>query len=221
MAAKMGRVVSVNVGQPRTVEFKGRTVTTAIFKVPLAGKVPLRGVNLRGDDQADRGVHGGPDRAVYAYASEDYAWWRERLARDLTPGTFGENLTTSEINVNGALIGERWRAGTAVLQVRSPRVPCSKLAVVMDDPVFVRTFARGLRFGAYMAIIAEGEIGAGDDVEIVFRPSHALTVSEMGKIVMFEPNRVHELLMVPELTESWREWAFEKTAERERGKASA
>jgi MOSC domain-containing protein YiiM len=124
-------IVSVNTGAVRTVERGGKRITTGIFKEPAAGRVRLRGVNLDGDDQADRGVHGGPDRAAYAYAAEDYDWWERELGRACAPGTFGENLTTRGIDVSGALIGERWRVGSAVVAVTSPRVPCYKLAMKM------------------------------------------------------------------------------------------
>src|SRR3954465_2533090 len=124
-----GVVESVNVGVPRPVQVGDHTVWTAIWKSPVEGRVPLRGVNLRGDDQADRTVHGGPDKAVYAYGSEDTAWWSEQLPRQLEPGTFGENLTTRGVDVSGAVIGERWAVGSTVLEVCQPRLPCFKLGL--------------------------------------------------------------------------------------------
>jgi MOSC domain-containing protein YiiM len=202
-------IVSVNVGAVRTVEHGGTHITTGIFKEPVSGRVRLRGVNLDGDDQADRGVHGGADRAAYAYASEDYDWWRGQLGRDCAPGTFGENLTTRGIDVSGALVGERWRVGSAVVQVTSPRVPCYKLAMKMDDPTFVRRFAAALRPGAYLSIVEEGDVAAGDGVEIVHRPGHALTLAEMVRIYFFERHRIGELVDIEELPEGWREWARE------------
>src|SRR5919205_1072755 len=124
----VARVISVNVGTPREVDTGRRIVRTAIWKHPVEGRVPVRGVNLAGDDQADRSVHGGPDKAVYAYAAEDTEWWERELGRQLGPGTFGENLTVRGLDVTGALIGERWRIGTALLEVTAPRIPCWKLA---------------------------------------------------------------------------------------------
>ncbi len=191
------------------MERGGELITTGIFKEPVAGRVRLRGVNLDGDDQADRTVHGGPDRALYAYASEDYDWWSGELGRACAPGTFGENLTTRGIDVNGALIGERWRVGSAVVQVTSPRVPCYKLAMKMNDPKFVRRFAAALRPGAYLAIVEEGDVAAGDGAEIVHRPTHALTLTEMTRIYFFERHRIGELVDVAELPASWRDWARE------------
>jgi MOSC domain-containing protein YiiM len=162
-------------------------------------------VNLSGDDQADRAVHGGPDRAVYAYAAEDYDWWNRELGRDLPPGTFGENLTIRGIDVNTALVGERWRIGTTILQVTTPRFPCYKLAMKMDDPKFVKRFGAALRLGTYLSIATEGTLESGDAIEIVHRPSHQLTIGEMSKIYLFERDRLRELL-VPDLPSEWAQW---------------
>ncbi len=202
-------IVSVNVGTVRTVERGGELITTGIFKEPVAGRVRLRGVNFDGDDQADRGVHGGRERAAYAYASEDYDWWSGELGRACAPGTFGENLTTRGIDVNGALIGERWRVGSAVVQVTSPRIPCYKLAMKMDDPKFVRRFAAAVRPGAYLAIVEEGDVAAGDDVEIVHRPTHTLTLAAMTRIYFFERHRIGEMLQADDLPAGWSDWARE------------
>jgi MOSC domain-containing protein YiiM len=204
-----GRVLSVNVSAVRSVEMRGKAVTTGIYKIPVAGRVPLRGVNLRGDDQADRNVHGGPDRAVYAYASEDYRWWEASLERKLDTGMFGENLTLADVDVSGALIGERWRVGEALLQVTAPRVPCFKLAHVMGDPGFIKRFAQALRPGAYLSIVDEGEIAAGDHVEIAVKPRHTLTIAQMTHIYFNERSRIAELL-VPELPDEWQIWVEEQ-----------
>jgi len=207
-----GSLVSVNAGAVRTVEHGNATITTGIFKEPASGRVRVRGVNLDGDDQADRAVHGGPDRSLYAYSSEDYDWWCGELGHACAPGAFGENLTTLGIDVSGALIGERWRVGSALAQVTSPRIPCYKLAMKMDDPKFVRRFADALRPGAYLAIVDEGDVAAGDRIEIVYRPVHAMTIAEMTRIYFFERDRIGELMDLEELPASWREWAREHTA---------
>ena len=198
-------ILSVNVGSVRTVRRGEEDVATAIFKEPVDGRVAVRGVNIAGDDQGDRSVHGGPVRAIYAYAAEDYAWWEGELGRKLAPGTFGENLTTQGFDVNEALIGERWSIGTTVLQITIPRVPCFKLAMRMDDPTFVKRFAAALRPGPYLTIVHEGELGQGDAIEVIHRPSHRITIAEMAKIYLFERDRLRELL-VPELPESLVEW---------------
>ena len=202
----MRRVHSVNVSAVKSVEYNGAHITTGIFKTPVTGRVSVGGVNVAGDDQADRTVHGGPERVIYAYAQEDYAWWGSQLDRPLDPGTFGENVTTEGVDVSDALIGERWRVGNCTLQVTSPRVPCYKLAMVMNDPVFVRTFSRALRPGAYLAIVEPGDVAACDPIEILSRPAHGLTVAGMADIYLFQRSRIGEFLDVPELPESWRDW---------------
>ena len=156
-----GTLLSINVSQIRHELHDGEIVATGIFKKPVDGRIPVRGVNLRGDDQADRENHGGPYRALYAYASEDYLWWEKQLSRSLTAGTFGENLTSRDIDVNGALIGERWSIGSTVVQVTSPRVPCYKLGMTMNDQGFVREFAQAARPGAYLSIVTEGRRRCG------------------------------------------------------------
>jgi MOSC domain-containing protein YiiM len=208
-ASIMGAVRSVNVSPVRIMQAGGEPVRTGIMKLPVNGRIAVRGVNLAGDEQADRRVHGGPDRALYVYASDDYAWWSERLGRSLAPGTFGENLTLDGIDVTGAKIGERWRIGTATLQVTSMRVPCFKLAAVMNDPGFVKAFADALRPGAYVRIVEEGDLAAGDPVTILSRPSHDLTIGEMTRLYLFDRANAGKMLDAPELPESWREWALE------------
>lgn len=201
-------VLSVNAGTVRTVRYDGKDVATGIFKEPLDGRVMVAGVNISGDDQADRSVHGGPDRALYAYAAEDYAWWSGELGRDLPPGTFGENLTTRGLDVNGALVGERWQIGSTVLQVTTPRFPCYKLAMKMGDPKFVKRFGVALRLGTYLSIVTEGALERGDAIEVVHRPAHGVTIGEMSKIYLFERHRLRELL-VPELPGEWTQWINE------------
>jgi len=207
--SRTGLVRSVNVSPVRTIQINREPVPTGIKKTPVMGPVAVRGVNLAGDEQGDRRVHGGPDRALYAYASDDYAWWADQLGRPLLPGTFGENLTLDGIDVTGAKIGEQWRIGTATLQVTAMRVPCFKLAAVMKDPGFVKAFAHALRPGAYLRIIEEGELAAGDSVTIVSRPSHDLTIGEMTRLYFFDRANVRKMLDAPELSESWRAWASE------------
>src|SRR5262245_28089746 len=120
MATTTGKVLSVNVGTAREFEYNGRPARSAIWKYPVVGRIAVRGVNLAGDDQADRQAHGGPDKAVYAYTVEDARWWEQQLGRSLAYGEFGENLTTEGIEVNEALVGERWQVGATVLEVSEP-----------------------------------------------------------------------------------------------------
>jgi MOSC domain-containing protein YiiM len=189
----MSRLVSVNVGVPRDVATRKRVIRTAIWKDPAPGRVPVAGVNLRGDDQADRTVHGGPDKAVYAYAQEDTAWWAERRGGDLGAAAFGENLTTSGLEVSGARIGERWAVGSTVLEVCQPRLPCFKLGLRHGDPRFPVEFSLASRPGAYLRIVEEGDVGAGDAIEVVERPDHDVTCALVSWVALHERDRAEEL----------------------------
>lgn len=205
-------IVSVNVGRPREVEYRGRRVKSSIWKSPVSGCVEVRGVNLDGDDQADREVHGGPDKAVYAYALEDARFWEDELGRPLEPGAFGENLTTSGIDLSRSLIGDRWQMGTATLQVSQPRSPCWKLGMKMDDPVFPKRFTRAGRPGAYLRIVEEGALAAGDGIRVVERPSHGVSVGDVFRIFSRDRREAGRLLSVPELSEDWKAWARSQIA---------
>lgn len=205
-------VASVNVGVPKPIWWRGRLVHTAIWKAPVAGRLALRGVNLAGDDQADRSAHGGPDKAVYAYAHHDLDWWSEQLGRPLPPGTFGENFTIAGLAVSQSLIGERWRVGTALLEVSQPRSPCFKLGIRMNDDAFPRRFAAADRPGAYLRILEGGHVGAGDPVEVVHRPTHGLTAATISRIYHRDRSQAARLLDVPALAEVLRTWAAERTA---------
>ena len=207
-------VESVNVGRPRAVPWRGETVVTAIWKAPVAGRVPVRGVSVDGDEQGNPEVHGGVDKALYAYAGEDADWWAEQLRREVGPGSFGENLTTRGLDVTGAVVGERWRAGGVLLEVSSPRIPCFKLGIRMGSQRFPRRFAAAGRPGAYLRILAEGEVGAGDPVQVVHRPSHGLTVADVARIYHHDHAQAPRLLEAPELAGTWREWAATRMAAR-------
>src|SRR5436190_5747658 len=160
------RVVSVNVGLPRTVRWKGREVTTGIFKEPVSGRVPLRRLNFDGDGQADLKVHGGAAQAVYAYPLEHYAFWQEQLGRELPFGSLGENLTVLWLPLEGEVaIGDRFRVGTAELTVTQPRLPCYKLGVRFRREDMVKRFLASGRTGYYLAVEVDGDVAAGDRVE--------------------------------------------------------
>jgi MOSC domain-containing protein YiiM len=205
-----GIVESLNVGRPRAVEVGDRTVTTAIWKDPVAGRVALRGVNLAGDDQADRTVHGGPDKAVYAYGAEDTAWWETELGTALGPGAFGENLTVRGLPVSEAVIGERWAVGSALLEVAQPRLPCFKLGLRMGDPLFPRRFAAADRPGAYLRVLREGDIGAGDEIAVSDRPEHGVTSALVARALLREPELLADALRAPELPADLRAWMQER-----------
>jgi MOSC domain-containing protein YiiM len=207
MATPAGKVLSVNVGMPREFEYNGRSAKSAIWKSPVAGRIAARGVNLAGDDQADRKAHGGPDKVFYAYAVEDLRWWEQEIGRKLVYGEFGENLTTEGIRVNDALVGERWQIGTTVLEVSEPRIPCWRLGVRMNDKMFPRRFTEALRPGPYLRLVVEGDVGAGDEIRIVERPGHDLTIRDVFRIYNHDRHEVQRLLTVPQMSESWRRWA--------------
>ena len=208
-----GRLVSVNVGRPRQVSVRrGRPVMSAIGKAPVSRRVRVAGVNVEGDDQADRTVHGGPEKAVYAYAREDELWWAARLAREVGPGMFGENLTVEGVDVSGAVIGERWKIGTVELQVSQPRLPCFKLGLRFGDPQMLKQFAQAGRPGAYLRILAEGELGAGDAVEVSDRPDHGVTVAQVSRAIMLDESGLAAAAAAPELPESLSRWMLERAA---------
>jgi MOSC domain-containing protein YiiM len=200
----MSRVVSVNVGLPRQVSVRrGRPLMSSIFKDPVEGRVRATGINLEGDKQADMRVHGGADKAVYAYASEDIAWWAQQLDRpELAPGWFGENLTTEGVDVTSAVVGERWRIGDAEFEVSQPRLPCFKLGIRFGEPRMVKAFALASRPGAYLRILVEGSVGAGDEIEVLHRPEHGVTVELVSRAFLIDPSLQPQAAKAPELAAS-------------------
>jgi MOSC domain-containing protein YiiM len=202
-----GRLASVNVGLPKVVDTGTREVETAIWKHPVEGRVAVRGVNLEGDRQADLSVHGGPDKAIYAYAAEETRLWEGELGRELGAGAFGENLTTEGVDVSGAVLGERWRVGTTLLEVVQPRLPCFKLGLKMGDPGFLRTFARASRPGAYLRIVEEGDLGAGDaiEVDLAARPDHGVTARLVADAMLLDHTLIPQVRKAPQLIDTLRE----------------
>lgn len=202
-----GTVISVNVGRPKHLQVGDRTRTTGIFKQPQSGRVPIAGVTVGNDVQMDSRHHGGPYQAVYVYADEDYSWWSKELERDLPPGTFGENITTKGIDITHASIGERWRVGTAELEITDPRIPCSTLRARMGIPGFVKTFAAARRFGAYFSIVREGSVAAGDEIVVMDRPSHDVTIERLGAALfdadLREAQAIFEALGSPARRRGW------------------
>lgn len=157
----------------------GSVGTTAIDKRPVDGRVRAGTLGLYADVQADRAHHGGPEQAVYAYAEEDARFWADELDREIPPGLFGENLRTLGLDVSGALIGERWLIGSTVLEVTQPRTPCATFARRLGSPErWVRRFTEANRTGAYLRVVETGELGAGDAVEVVDRPTHGVSVAD-------------------------------------------
>jgi MOSC domain-containing protein YiiM len=209
---RIGTVVSVNVGRPRQIDWHGRTVTTSIWKEPVSGPVSATGVNLDGDDQADRRVHGGPTKALYAYAVEDYDWWADQLGTALEPGTFGDNLSVRGLDLTRAVVGERFRIGSVTVRVTEPRIPCFKLGIRMGDAGFVDRFANAARPGTYLAIEDPGEVAAGDEITFVDAPAHDITIGDVERAYHGDTELVAALADLDDLSESWRAWAQRELA---------
>jgi MOSC domain-containing protein YiiM len=204
------RVVSVNVGLPRTVRLKRRDVTTGIFKKPAAGRVRLRRLNFDGDRQADLSVHGGPAKAVYAYPLEHYAYWRDQLQEELPLGAFGENLTVDGLPLErDAAVGDVLRIGTAELVVTQPRIPCFKLALRFGREDMVKRFLASGRTGYYLAVEAEGDVGAGDRVETIARHPARIPVAEVIRVYTSDRDdraAIERLVALDALPEEWRSY---------------
>lgn len=204
------RVLSVNVGLPREVLWRGKPVTTGIYKEPVVGRVPLRRLNLDGDRQADLRVHGGPEKAVYAYPSEYYELWlRERPELDSGPGTFGENLTTEGLLDSDVSIGDRFRVGTAELVVTQPRLPCFKLGIKLGRDEFVTEFLERGLLGFYLAVAHEGEVAAGDPIVELQRHPSDFGVTEVARLFARDRDDVEGMRRAADLDvlpESWRDY---------------
>jgi len=177
------KLISVSVGQPRRVPWRGQTVATAIFKEPVEHAVQLRRLNLDGDQQADLKVHGGPDKAVYVYPSEHYEFWRRELSGTELPwGAFGENFTTEGLLEDGTYIGDRFRVGSAVVAVTQPRMPCYKLGIKFGRNDIIKRFLASRRTGFYFSVAEEGEVRAGDAVELLAREENPLSVADIVRL---------------------------------------
>ncbi len=204
----MMRVVSVNVGLPREVARKGKMVTTGIFKYPVDERVRMRTLNLDGDRQADLTVHGGPSKAVYAYPSEHYAYWQEKLPGvELPWGMFGENLTTHALLEGEVSIGDRFRIGAAEVMVTEPRMPCYKLGLKFGRDDIIKKFLASRRTGFYFAVLEEGEVGPGDAIQRISRDPFGVTVADITDLYASKLDNIELLrraIQVPALPESWR-----------------
>lgn len=202
------KIISVNVGLPREVVWKGIPVQTAIFKEPVAGTVSIRELNLDGDQQADLTVHGGPEKAVYAYPVEHYEYWRKQLSDDsLSWGAFGENLTTEGLLEDTVSIGDVLKVGSAVLRVTQPRMPCYKLQLRFKRDDIIKRFLLSGRSGFYLSVIERGDVAAGSRVEVLDRDPNGVTVSDIVCLYL-GPTRDPELLQraanVGSLPENWK-----------------
>jgi MOSC domain-containing protein YiiM len=205
------QIRSVHVGRPRTYTWLGRELETSIFKEPVTGPVAVRADHLEGDEQADRKSHGGSDKAIYAYAREDEDWWEGELGRAVPDGMFGENLTTTGIDLTDAVIGQTWQVGSAVLQVTEPRTPCWKLGLRMQDPSFPRRAAKSRRPGVLLRVLRKGELRTGDLVLLGPAPTHGVTAATINRIYYGEDRDLAPILETPELAAHWRTWAEHRT----------
>lgn len=210
----MAQLVSVNVGLPREVEWRGRRVFTGIFKEPVEGRVPVRKLNLDGDGQADLKVHGGPDKAVYLYPAEHYPHWQTELARDLPWGMFGENLTTDGLLEDGVNIGDRFRIGVTELVVTQPRMPCFKLGIRFERPEIIKRFLASGRTGWYFSVAEEGDVAAGDEIERIITDERGLTVAEVSGLFVGEGGEERLQLAVDHdgLPDGWRDYFRQRIA---------
>jgi MOSC domain-containing protein YiiM len=204
------KLLSVNVGRPREIEWKGKLVRTSIFKAPVPGQVRVNQLNLKGDQQSDLSVHGGIDKAVYAYPSEHYPFWREELlGMDLPWGVFGENFTTNGLLEETVRIGDRLRVGSAEFVVTQPRMPCFKLGIRFNRPDIVKRFLQSGRSGFYFAVLREGEVKAGDSIELLARDANGITVAEVVSLYRTDDTN-QELLRraseLPSLPKNWRDY---------------
>ena len=208
MRSNSTRLVSVNVGLPREVDWNGKTVATGIFKTPVEGPVELRRHNLEGDGQADLSVHGGPTKAVYAYPSEHYAYWKTELPdHELPWGSFGENFTTEGVDEESVRIGDEFRVGTATLVVTEPRMPCFKLGIKFGRADMVKRFLNSRRSGFYFGVVEEGRVQAGDELERLSRHQDELSVADVTSLYTTEKGNaalLRKAISVTALPESWR-----------------
>lgn len=204
------KIISVNVGLPRLVVSHGQSVSTGIFKKPVEGRVPLRTLNLDGDRQSDLSVHGGPDKAVYAYPSEHYDYWRAELPEmELPWGMFGENFTTEGSDEDAVNIGDRFRLGQAELTVTQPRLPCFKLGIKFGRSDIIKRFLVSGRTGFYFSVQSEGDVGAGDTLQLIERSEHNVKVSDITRLYVKDRRDVETMrraIKVDALPEGWREF---------------
>lgn len=204
------KLVSVNVGFPREVIWKDKTVTTGIFKEPVEGRVKVRFLNLDGDRQADLTVHGGADKAIYLYPVEHYEYWRGELPEmELPWGMFGENLTTVGLLEDRVNIGDRFRIGTAEVMVTQPRMPCYKLGIKFGRANMVKQFLDSRLTGFYFSVLQEGEVGVGDAMELISRDENNVTVADITRLYVRQSDdlqMLHRAVQVKALPDGWRDY---------------
>jgi MOSC domain-containing protein YiiM len=207
----MGTVVQVNVGRAKPMP--GKSGVSSIDKRAVEGRVAVRALGLAGDSQSDTQNHGGVEQAVYAYALEDLDDWATLLGRDLHPGQFGENLSTRGLDVTGALIGETWRIGSTLLQVSRPRFPCVVFQNWLAEPHWVKRFTDDGRPGAYLRVLEEGELGAGDEIVVETRPDHDVTIGLVFRAMTTDRSLAPRMLAAHDLPKADYQFAVRHAAE--------
>lgn len=208
------KLISVNVGRPRLVMRDGEPVSTGIFKEPVTGRVMLRRLNLDGDRQADLSVHGGPSKAVYAYPSEHYEYWKLELPEmELPWGMFGENFTTAGLLERDINIGDKFRVGAAIVMATEPRMPCYKLGLRFGRSDILKRFLASERTGSYFAVLQEGEVGVGDPIELMEKSQNSVNITDITRLYTHEKRNVELLRRAIEteaLPESWKSYFQER-----------
>lgn len=208
------KIESLNVARPQLMVYQGKTINTAISKKPVSGPVQLRTLNLDGDRQADLSVHGGPHKAVYAYPSEHYPYWRRELSDiDLSWGIFGENFTTSGMAEDDLHIGDRFQIGSSIVMVRQPRIPCYKLAAKFRRDDILESFLLSGRSGVYFSVEQEGAVAAGDAIQPLTTEQNGITISEMNRLFVrdkYNQDLLHKAVDTGALPEGWREYFSER-----------
>ena len=201
------RVLSINITSVvHQGEWTGSEGRTGIDKRSVTGAIEFKNNGVVGDRVIDTNVHGGYEQAVYAYAREDAQWWEKEINEEIPAGRFGENLTTEGIDVNAALIGERWEIGSVILEVSQPRIPCRVFAGFWKRATLIKDFTQAARPGAYLRIIQEGTAQAGDLIEVIFKPDHKISISDLFAAKSGERSKINEIKEVPQLSADFKEW---------------
>ena len=202
------RVLSINITSiVHEGEWTGSEGRTGIDKRSVSGPIEFKNNGVAGDRIIDTNVHGGYDQAVYAYASEDAQWWENEIKEVIPAGRFGENLTTEGIDVNAALVGEKWKIGSVILEVSQPRIPCRVFAGFWKRATLIKDFTQAGRPGAYLRIIQEGTAQAGDAIEVIYKPEHSIRISDLFAAKSGERSKINEIKVVPQLSTEFKEWS--------------
>jgi MOSC domain-containing protein YiiM len=202
------RVLSINITSiVHEGEWTGSEGRTGIDKRSVSGPIEFKNNGVAGDRIIDTNVHGGYDQAVYAYASEDAQWWEKEINEVIPAGRFGENLTTEGIDVNAALVGEKWKIGSVILEVSQPRIPCRVFAGFWKRATLIKDFTQAGRPGAYLRIIQEGAAQAGDAIEVIYKPEHSVRISDLFAAKSGERSKINEIKVVPQLSDEFKEWS--------------